>query len=65
VKTLLNLKTGWALVVFLLLDTLCVGLGMGVPIFCIGFGFLVGWYLSRRFMAAGLPLVEMLGKLLL
>jgi hypothetical protein len=31
------------LLAFLLLDLLAVGLGMGVPIFAILFGFLVGW----------------------
>jgi hypothetical protein len=30
--------------IYVVLDTICVGAGMGVPIFCILFGFVVGWY---------------------
>ena len=33
---------------FMILDVFCVGLGMGVPIFCILFGFVVGWYLVKK-----------------
>ena len=33
---------------FVLLDLFCVGLGMGVPIFNILFGFVIGWYILRR-----------------
>jgi hypothetical protein len=43
---LLKLKPGWVLLLFLVLDTLCVGMGMGVPIFCILFGFPVGWLIA-------------------
>ncbi|HEX9913259.1 MAG TPA: hypothetical protein VGB01_08440 [candidate division Zixibacteria bacterium] len=42
----LNLKI--AFLIFVFLDLICVGMGMGVPIFCILFGFLVGWYIVRR-----------------
>jgi hypothetical protein len=45
-----KLKLKIAIVIFAVLDLLCVGLGMGVPIFCILFGFLVGWYIARRVM---------------
>ncbi len=38
---------------FLLADTLCVGAGMGVPIFCILFGFPLGWYIARRILLSG------------
>lgn len=31
--------------VFVALDVLAVGMGMGVPLFAIGLGFLVGWFL--------------------
>ena len=36
------------LLVYVLLDSFCVAMGMGVPVFCIAFGFIVGWYLSRH-----------------
>ena len=42
-KKLLGLRPLWALGIFVLLDIICIGMGMGVPIFCILFGFLVGW----------------------
>jgi len=44
----LTLKPRWALVVFIVLDIICFGMGMGVPIFCILFGFVVGWYVVRN-----------------
>ena len=34
--------------IFVILDIFCVGLGMGVPFFCILFGFPVGWYSAKR-----------------
>jgi len=34
--------------VYVVADLVCVGMGMGVPIFCIGFGFFVGWYIAMR-----------------
>jgi len=34
-------------VLYLALDVFCMGMGMGVPIFNIVFGFIVGWYLVR------------------
>lgn len=43
-----SLKIGWALAIFAFLDLVCVGMGMGVPIFCILFGLPVGWYIARR-----------------
>jgi len=42
----INLKI--AFLIFAFLDLICVGMGMGVPIFCILFGFVVGWYIVRR-----------------
>ncbi len=42
----LKLKTVFLL--FVVLDMICMGMGMGVPIFNIVFGFLVGWYIARR-----------------
>jgi hypothetical protein len=45
---LFDLRVGWAFALFAVLDIFCVGLGMGVPIFCILFGLPVGWYLAMR-----------------
>jgi len=35
-------------IVYIILDMFFVGIGMGIPILCILFGFPVGWYLSNR-----------------
>ena len=40
---------------YLAADTLCVGAGMGVPIFAILLGFVVGWLLPRVGAPAGSP----------
>ena len=64
VRKVLALRTGWALAIYAFIDLVCVGLGMGVPIFCILLGLPVGWYLARR-AASGRPQVgQMLGKML-
>jgi len=58
-------RRGWGLIVFVLLDVICVGLGMGVPLLCIGLGFLVGWRVARKLDVAGLAAPQMLRRLLL
>jgi hypothetical protein len=62
---LLELRVGWALALFAVLDIFCVGLGMGVPIFCILLGLPVGWYIARRTMRRGADVGWLLGKMLL
>jgi hypothetical protein len=42
----LNIKI--VLVIFIVLDLFCIAMGMGVPIFCILFGFPMGWYIAKR-----------------
>ncbi len=42
------LSTRTAFAIFIFVDLVCVGLGMGVPLACILFGFLVGWYIAKR-----------------
>jgi uncharacterized oligopeptide transporter (OPT) family protein len=41
-----KLNRKWLCVIFIVMDTICVGMGMGVPIFPIILGFFVGWYLA-------------------
>ena len=43
---MLDFKVG--VVLYILLDLICAGAGMGVPIFCIILGFPLGWYVTRR-----------------
>lgn len=47
-KRFFRIKPWLAYLIFVVLDLVCIGAGMGVPIFCIFFGFLVGWYIARR-----------------
>ncbi len=46
-KTLFSLKPAWLFAIYIILDGICIGMGMGVPIFCILFGFILGWFLVR------------------
>jgi len=48
VKWLLTLDQRITVAAFVVANLLCVGMGMGVPIFCIVFGFFVGWYIVKR-----------------
>ena len=48
VKWLLTLDKRITVAAFVVANLLCVGMGMGVPIFCIVFGFFVGWYIVKR-----------------
>jgi len=36
------------IVVYIILDMIFAGIGMGVPFLCILFGFPVGWYISKQ-----------------
>ena len=40
-----ELKPKWAFAIYIILDILCIGMGMGVPIFCILLGFPVGLFI--------------------
>jgi hypothetical protein len=42
-----RLKPLGIFLIFVALDIICMGMGMGVPFFNILFGFLVGWYLVK------------------
>ena len=43
-----KLRPKTVFLLFVIIDIVCMGMGMGVPIFNIFFGFLVGWYIARR-----------------
>jgi hypothetical protein len=51
-----------ALAAYVILDTLAVGAGMGVPIFPILFGFVVGWFIPRILAAEYPDLRQLLRK---
>ena len=63
-KRLYTLKWGWALTLYCLLNLLCVGMGMGVPLFNILLGAVVGWYAARRTVLADMGLREILRQVL-
>jgi len=44
---LYNLRPHWLLLIFIVFDTVLIGMGMGVPIFPILFGFILGWFLVK------------------
>ena len=60
---LFALKPRWALTAFVVIDIICFGMGMGVPVFCILFGFLVGWYIVRNVTANTPHIREVLRKI--
>ena len=51
-------------VVYILLDTFFVGIGMGIPLFCILFGFPVGWFIAKRLRTTEQNLEIILSKIL-
>jgi hypothetical protein len=51
-------------IVYVILDTLFVGMGMAVPFFCILFGFPVGWYLAKRLKLSEKGLNDILSDIL-
>jgi hypothetical protein len=62
---LFRLGPVWALLIFAFVDAICVGMGMGVPIFCILLGFPAGWYFARLATTAGGSVRGILRKSLL
>lgn len=63
--SLLSRKYLVPLLLFLLLDLLAVGAGMGVPIFAILFGFLVGWFAPAVLAGSAPDVRRLLGKCVL
>ncbi len=59
-----SLQPRWAYALYALVDTLCAGVGMGVPIFNIAFGLVVGWIAAGRARAQAPDLHTALRKAL-
>lgn len=59
-QKLFDLNGRTVLLIYLFVDVICTGMGMGVPFFNIMFGFVVGWYLAHRLMRKSLELGEIL-----
>lgn len=47
-KKLIQLNVKIVVALYILIDIICAGAGMGVPIFCILSGFPLGWYIAKR-----------------
>jgi len=47
-KKLTELNAKIVVILYAIIDIICVGAGMGVPIFCILLGFPLGWYIAKR-----------------
>ena len=60
---LLKLNKKVICAVFVITDLFCIGMGMGVPIFCILYGFFVGWYITRRVMISTKEIKILLGRI--
>lgn len=65
VNRLFALKAAWALGCYVVFDTVFAGMGMGVPIFCILFGFPVGWFIVRNINVGTKRMPEVIRKSLL
>ena len=61
---ILRLNTRTAFAIFVIVDLVCVGIGMGVPFFCILFGFFVGWYIAKRATMATTTVKDILWEVL-
>ena len=61
---ILRLNTKTAFAIFVIVDLVCVGMGMGVPLACILFGFFVGWYIAKRATVATANVEDTLWKVL-
>ncbi len=62
---LLQIRPLWLLILYIIIDTVCIGMGMGVPIFCILFGFIAGWLAVRYITATERDMARVLRKALI
>jgi hypothetical protein len=60
-----RLNTKIAFTIFVIADLVCIAMGMGVPIFCIGLGFFLGWYIARRVTISTAKVKDVLQTVLL
>jgi hypothetical protein len=47
-KRLIKLDAKIVIILYIIINILCVGAGMSVPIFCILLEFPIGWYITKR-----------------
>lgn len=51
-------------IIYAIIDIVCVGMGMGVPFFCILFGGLVGWYIVKHLCNTKQPPADAMHRVL-
>jgi prolipoprotein diacylglyceryltransferase len=61
---LLQLKTRTAVILYVIIDEICIAAGMGVPILCILLGFPLGWYITKRTMTYEADPARVLNKIM-
>ena len=64
-KKLLAVRPLAALGIYVFVDIICIGMGMGVPFFCILLGLPLGWYIVERLIAEQAEIRDILRKMLL
>jgi len=47
-ERIIKLNTRISVILYIFFDVVCLGAGMGVPVFCILLGFPLGWYITKR-----------------
>jgi hypothetical protein len=63
VNWLFSLGRKKLLIIYVIADLFCVGLGMGVPMFSILLGFPVGWFLTKKLYASDLDMKYILNRI--
>ncbi len=64
INKFLQIRPVWLLVLYVIGDIVCIGMGMGVPFFCILFGFIVGWLVVKYVTTRDVEVAQVLGKTL-
>ena len=64
-KKLLIVRPSVALGIYVFIDIICIGMGMGVPFFCILLGLPLGWYIVKRLVTEQADMRDILRKVLL
>lgn len=65
IRKLLAVRPPVALGIYVFVDIICIGMGMGVPFFCIFLGLPLGWYIVKRLTAEQADMRDILRKVLL
>jgi len=64
-ESFFKLRMWVACLIYVAVDLVCIGMGMGVPFFPILLGFAVGWYVARRMLLSAGELADRMRRILL